>query len=154
MNRSRKLGLAATGVVGLLALAACSSGSSSSGPGGPASGAAFNAGVTKVVNPSTHKGGTITFDNSSTPDSTDPGNTYYANMWNFSRLYATPLMTYKSCPGNCGLQLVPGLATAPGTVSANGLVWTYHLKSGLKFSDGSPITSADVKYAVERTFAK
>ena len=31
-------------------------------------------------------------------------------------------------------------------------MWTYHLKPGLKFEDGTPVTSADVKYAVERTY--
>ena len=31
-------------------------------------------------------------------------------------------------------------------------MWTYHLKQGLKFEDGTPVTSADVKYAVERTY--
>jgi peptide/nickel transport system substrate-binding protein len=158
MNRSRKLGLVATSAVAALALAACSSGgggTGSKGGGTPTGGPAFNSGLASVVQASSHKGGTIIFDNSSTPDSTDPGNTYYANMWNFSRLYATPLMTYKSCPGKtCGLGLVPGIATAPGTASADGMTWTFHIQSGLKFSDGEPITSADVKYAVERTFAK
>ena len=61
-------------------------------------------------------------------------------------------MTFKNCPGACGKTLVPALATAPGTVSDNGLTWTYHLKSGVKFQDGTPVTSQDVKYAVERTF--
>ena len=105
-----------------------------------------------MVNPSTHKGGTLTFGNSSTPDSTDPGNTYYAFMWNFARLYTMPLMTYKSCPGSCGLQVVPDLATGPGVVGDNGLTWTYHLQPDVKFEDGTTVTSADVKYAVERTF--
>ena len=68
-----------------------------------------------MVNPSTTKGGTINFGNSSAPDSIDPGNTYYAYMWNFTRLYVMPLMTYKSCPGSCGLQVVPDLATDMGT---------------------------------------
>ena len=154
MFRHKVFGVTAIGTVAALALAACSSSSSTSGPTKTTGATTFNQGITSVVRPSTHRGGTIIFDNSSTPDSTDPGNTYYANMWNFSRLYATPLMTYKSCPGTCGLQLVPALATAPGTVSSNGLVWTYHIQSGLKFSDGLPITSADVKYAVERTYAK
>jgi len=93
------MGLAAVGAVATLALAACGGGSSSGGGGGSSSGAGFNAAVTKVVNPSNHKGGTLTFGFSSTPDSTDPGNTYYAFMWNFTRLYTMPLMTYKSCPG-------------------------------------------------------
>ena len=118
-------------------------------PPGPS---AFNAGVTSVVNPSTHKGGTLTFDWRSAPDSFDPGNTYYASDWDFARFYSTPLMTFKNCPGACGKTLVPALATAPGTASDNGLTWTYHIKSGVKFEDGTPVTSKDVKYAVERTF--
>ena len=31
--------------------------------------------------------------------------------------------------------------------------WTYHLKSDIFFEDGTPITSADVKYGIERSFA-
>jgi peptide/nickel transport system substrate-binding protein len=147
-------GLAAAGVAAALALAACGGGSSSGGSGsGGSSSAGFNAAVTRIVNPSTAKThGTIAFGNSSTPDSTDPGNTYYAMMWNFTRLYTMPLMTYASCPSPCGLKVVPDLATAPGAVSDNGLTWTYHIKPNVKFEDGTTVTSADVKYAVERTF--
>ena len=155
MRRPRTIGLAALGAVAALALAACGGGSSGSGGGGGGSNSsapAYNAAVTKVINPSTHKGGTLTFGNTSAPDSTDPGNTYYAYMWNFVRLYTMPLMTYKSCPGKCGLQVVPDLATGPGVVSDNGLTWTYHLQPDVKFEDGTTVTSADVKYAVERTF--
>jgi peptide/nickel transport system substrate-binding protein len=155
MRRRRLYGLAAFGAAAALTLAACSSSGSSSsggGGGGAASGPAYGAGITSVVNPSTHKGGTLTFDWRSGPDSFDPGNTYYAADWDFARFYSTALMTYKNCPGACGKQLVPALATAPGTVSDNGLAWTYHLKSGVKFQDGTPVTSQDVKYAVERTF--
>jgi peptide/nickel transport system substrate-binding protein len=154
MKRRGFTGLAAIGAVATLALAACGGGSSSSGGGGGggSSSAGFNAAVTGVVNPSNHKStGTLSFGLSSTPDSTDPGNTYYAFMWNFTRLYAMPLMTYASSPGAAGLKVVPDLATAPGVVSDNGLTWTYHIKS-VKFEDGTPVTSADVKYAVERTF--
>ena len=73
-------------------------------------------------------------------------------MWNFTRLYAMPLMSYASTPGPGGLKVVPDLATAPGTVSDNGLTWTYHIKPNVKFEDGTTVTSQDVKYAVERTF--
>jgi peptide/nickel transport system substrate-binding protein len=149
MERRGVIELAAFGAAVVLTLAACSSGGGSSlGTAG------FNAAVTKVVNPSNHRGGTLTFGLSSTPDSTDPGNTYFTFMWNFSRLYAMPLMTYKSCPGACGLQVAPGLATGPGVVSDHGLTWTYHLQPNVKFEDGTAVTSADVKYAVERTFAR
>ena len=46
---------------------------------------------------------------------------------------------------------VPGLAAevptvANGGISADGLTITYKLQSGLKWSDGDPVTSADVKF--------
>ena len=154
MKRPAKFGLAAVTAAAALTIAACggSSGGGTGSGGGGSSSAGFNTGVTKVVNPSSTKGGTITYADSSTPDSFDPGNTYYAWVLNFNRLYATPLVTYKSCPGTCGDQIVPGLATGLGQVSDNGLTWTYHLKQGVTYQDGTPVTSADVKYAVERTF--
>jgi peptide/nickel transport system substrate-binding protein len=155
MTRRRTLAVAACAVLTGLALAACANGSSGSGAStGAVTGIdeSYGAAISGVVNPSSATGGTLTFAESSTPDSFDPGNTYYAWTWDFSRLYATPLVTYKSCPGRCGLALVPGIATSLGQVSANGLVWTYHLKHGLKFEDGTTVTAADVKYAVERTY--
>jgi peptide/nickel transport system substrate-binding protein len=155
-SRTRVMGLGMA-VAAALVLAACSSKSSSGGGGEPTNApvTGFNAALTTVINPSSHKSvGTINFSDFGAPDSTDPGNTYYAANWNFIRLYTTPLMTFKSCPGTCSLQLVPGIATAPGQVSTDGLSWTYHIKPGLKLSDGEPITSYTVKYAVERTYAK
>jgi len=50
-------------------------------------------------------------------------------------------------------KVVPDLATDTGKVSDDGKTWTYTLKDGLKFADGTPITSEDVKYGVERSFA-
>ena len=156
MSRYRATGLAAVGAVVALVAAACGGssggGGTSSSSTSSSSAAGFNAAVNSVVNPSTHKGGTIVFDNSSAPDSTDAGNTYYAFNLNFTRLYATPLTTYKSCPGKCGTTIVPGLATTLGVGSNGNKTWTYHIKSGVKFENGQPVTSADIKYAVERTF--
>src|SRR6266702_3487287 len=120
--------------------------------GTPTASVGYGAAISSVINPSAHKGGTIIYDNSSPPESTDPGNTYYPFNWDFTRLYAMPLMTYKSCPGSCGLQVVPDLATAPGIASNDGLTWTYHIHQDVKFENGQTVTSADVKYAVERTF--
>lgn len=48
---------------------------------------------------------------------------------------------------NAGLH--PALA-ASYTVSPNGLVYTFHLRSGVKFSNGDPLTAADVVYSLNR----
>jgi peptide/nickel transport system substrate-binding protein len=155
MTKPRTLAIAACAVLTGLTLAACASTSGSGSPNtgaSPGGSGSYNAALTGVVNPSSAKGGTLTFADSAAPDSFDPGNTYFAWTWDFTRLYATPLVTYKSCPGSCGQQLAPGIATGLGKVSDSGLVWTYHLKHGLKFEDGTPVTAQDVKYAVERTY--
>ncbi len=47
------------------------------------------------------------------------------------------------------LEVKPQLATSY-SVAADGLTWTFHLRPNLKFSDGSPLTSADVAYSIDR----
>jgi peptide/nickel transport system substrate-binding protein len=150
MMRRKVFGLGALTAAAALTLAACGGSST----GGSAAKASYNQGLTSVVNASAKTGGTLTYDLSSTPDSTDYDNTYYAYMWNFVRLYSMQLMTYKSCPGTCGNDLVPQLATGPGIVSNNGLTWTYHIKPNVHFENGDLVTSTDVKYGIERSFAK
>ncbi|MEU6659712.1 ABC transporter substrate-binding protein [Streptomyces sp. NPDC046821] len=149
MRRSSLAAVAAIGSVSLL-LAGCSKADDGSGDG-KAKPAGADAATKHVVNASTQKGGTVTYAMSDVPDSFDPGNTYYAYMYNFSRLYARPLMTFKPDAGEKGNTLVPDLASAPGVQTDGGKTWTYKLRAGLKYEDGSPITSKDVKYAVERS---
>ena len=155
MKRRSTFAATAVAAVAALVISACSSSSSSSSTPSPTSttgAVAFNAGINSVVNPASGKGGTLTYDNSSTPDSFDPGNTYYAWVLNFDRIFTMAMFSYKSCPGTCGEQLVPVLATDMGTTSNNGLTWTFHIQPNIKFEDGTVVTSQDVKYAIERTY--
>lgn len=55
------------------------------------------------------------------------------------------LVRYK--PGSTEVE--PSLAEK-WEVSQDGLTWTFHLRKDVKFSDGSPFTSADVKYSIGR----
>jgi peptide/nickel transport system substrate-binding protein len=55
-------------------------------------------------------------------------------------------------------RLVPDAATevpsrANGGISRDGRVITYHLRRGIRFSDGSPLTSADVQATIEAVAA-
>ncbi|MFI1155405.1 ABC transporter substrate-binding protein [Streptomyces sioyaensis] len=137
--------VAAITSAGLL-LAGCSGGKDSGSGSGEA-----NAATKGVVNASDAKGGTVTYAISDAPESFDPGNTYYAFVYNFSRLYARPLTTFKPGPGSKGNELVPDLAESMGKASDGGKTWTYKLRKGVKYEDGSEVTSQDVKYAVERS---
>ncbi|MEU7531490.1 ABC transporter substrate-binding protein [Saccharothrix sp. NPDC042600] len=49
-------------------------------------------------------------------------------------------------------KVVPDLADT-GKTDDGGKTWTFTLQEGLKFSDGTPITSEDVKWGVQRSFA-
>ena len=160
MNHSRSWrarGLAAVGVSAALVLAACGGGGgggSQQGSSNQSGQAAFDAASTSVVNPSDKKGGTLKFANPGDWDSLDPGETYYGYAWNFVRMYGRSLMMFQSAPGKEGNQLVPDLAEAPGQSSDGGKTWTYKLRKGVKFEDGTEVTSADVKYAVLRSTDK
>ena len=121
----RRSVLAAVAVVGSasLLLSACSKADDKSDNNGSKS-AGANAATKGVVNASTQEGGTVTYEYSDVPDSFDPGNTYYAYMYNLSRLYARPLMTFKPGAGEAAYALVPDLASAPGQPSVGGKTWT------------------------------
>ena len=54
---------------------------------------------------------------------------------------------------NDQLQVVPQLAASLPTTSADGLTWTFTLKPNLKFSDGTPLTSQDVIYSIDRALS-
>src|SRR4051812_24021300 len=53
---------------------------------------------------------------------------------------------------NDQLKVQPQLAKSWLT-SSDGLTWTFTLKSGLKFSDGTPLTSKDVVYSIDRALS-
>jgi peptide/nickel transport system substrate-binding protein len=66
------------------------------------------------------------------------------DIWVLSNLYDTLIL-----PSDDGQGLVPGLATE-WKVSNDGLTVTLTMRDGIKFSDGSPITTEDVKWSLER----
>ncbi|MEU0571269.1 ABC transporter substrate-binding protein [Nonomuraea sp. NPDC005983] len=110
-----------------------------------------NAALTTVLNPSGKKGGVVRLATSLTPDSTDPGSMYSNEMRSLVRLYGRALTMYRPAPGEAGMQLVPDLATKLGETTDGGRTWTYRLREGVRFDDGSPITAKDVRHAILRS---
>ncbi|MGW9122636.1 ABC transporter substrate-binding protein [Streptomyces sp. NPDC055663] len=99
------------------------------------------------------KGGTLTVLNSKPQEDFDPARLYTSGGGNVPSLVFRTLTTRNREDGAAGAKVVPDLATDLGTPSKNATVWTYTLKDGLKYEDGTPITSADIKYGIERSFA-
>jgi peptide/nickel transport system substrate-binding protein len=148
--KTRRVTAAVASVLALsLGAAACGGGDDNDGNGGGSG--KKDAALSSIVNASSKKGGTVTYEHSDVPDSLDPGNTYYGWVQNFSRLYSRPLTTFKPAAGKAGLEVVPDLAESLGKSSPDAKTWTYKLRKGVKYQDGTPVTSKDVKYAIERS---
>ncbi|MCX5092730.1 ABC transporter substrate-binding protein [Streptomyces sp. NBC_00365] len=99
------------------------------------------------------KGGTLTVLNAGPQEDFDPARLYTSGGGNVPSLVFRTLTTRNRESGAAGAKVVPDLATDTGRPSKNATVWTYTLKKGLKYEDGTPITSADIKYGIERSFA-
>ncbi|SDD85891.1 ABC transporter substrate-binding protein [Actinokineospora iranica] len=153
MNSKRLVTAVAAGAAVAMALSACGGTSSNGGDGGTTT-PAFNAALTTTFNPSDKKGGIIKIANAGTWDSLDPGETYYSYAWNFLRLYGRSLLMFKPAPGGASNELVPDLAESLGVSGDEGKTWTYKLRAGVKYEDGTPVTSKDVKHAVLRSTDK
>ena len=84
----------------------------------------------------------------------DPTRIYTGQDIAFANSYIYRNLTnYKSAPGKPGNSLVADLATNTGVPSNKAKTWSFTLRSGIKWEDGSPITCADVKYGASRSFA-
>jgi peptide/nickel transport system substrate-binding protein len=85
----------------------------------------------------------------------DPPNIYVSNaLETTTALFHRMLTNYIEDPKGGTLKLVGDLATSAGEQSQGGKVWTYHLRDGIKFEDGSAITSQDIAYGISRAFSE
>ncbi|WP_214413628.1 ABC transporter substrate-binding protein [Sphaerisporangium fuscum] len=98
------------------------------------------------------KGGTVNMIDRDDYPHLDPGRVYDNVGANFHHLITRGLTGYKRVTKN-EYKVVGDLATDAGEMSDGGKTWKFTLKDGVKWQDGSPITSADVKWSVERLFA-
>ncbi|MBX6386477.1 MAG: ABC transporter substrate-binding protein [Microbispora sp.] len=168
-SHSRRIAsMTAVLAVGALALAGCAKGGGGGAPQGaaqtsqqPAENKAVSAisvgtaqdsaGPAPEV-PGAKKGGTVYMIDRDDFSHLDPGRVYLNYNSSVSKLFTRTLTAYKQDDAG-NIKLVGDLATDPGTTTDGGKTWKFTLKDGLKWQDGSPITSADIKYSFERLFA-
>lgn len=110
-------------------------------------------GSSGAFDPKNCRGGTLYVLNQQDITHLDPARIYTSGGGNIPSLLFRTLTTRNRAAGAAGDKVVPDLATDTGTPSDGAKTWTYHLRSGLKYSDGETITSYDVKYGIERSFS-
>jgi len=87
-----------------------------------------------------------------TIDYLDPQQAYTGqSWWAMWDVYET-LLTYRHVDGPGGYKLVPGLAQSLPSISANGKVYKFKLRKGLKYSNGKKVLASDFKWAIKRGF--
>jgi peptide/nickel transport system substrate-binding protein len=82
----------------------------------------------------------------------DPAMGSDGNVLNLYNLLYRNLTQYKYNRDSGELELVGDLAEDTGTSNEDSTEWTFKLKEGVTFEDGSPITADDVKFGFEHAF--
>ncbi|MFF4601671.1 ABC transporter substrate-binding protein [Streptomyces sp. NPDC001339] len=99
-----------------------------------------------------HAGGTIRVYQRDSYNHLDPARMYVSDQKSLARLIFRSLTALKQDDkGNT--KVVGDLATDAGQMSDGGKTWKYTLKDGVKFEDGKPITSKDIRHTIERMYA-
>jgi peptide/nickel transport system substrate-binding protein/oligopeptide transport system substrate-binding protein len=106
------------------------------------------------------KGGQMLVSYMGEPQYLDPAADWEGNGWSIEHCIYNTLLTYASASGDKGTVLVPDMATEVPTVDNGGITndgktYTFHLHKGIKFAPpvDREVTSADVKYSIERMMA-
>jgi peptide/nickel transport system substrate-binding protein len=134
----------ALAAVGAIALSSCG-GSDDDTTGGGGSSTSAEGGEGK-------EGGILKGTYASFPDYMDPQLSYTAEGWTAMGEVYIPLLTYKHAGGAEGAEVIPGLAKEMPKISNGEKTYTFFLRPGLKYSDGTPVKASDFPYAIERLF--
>jgi peptide/nickel transport system substrate-binding protein len=130
-------GAAAVTALALTAAACGSSGPSGGGQTAPGKG---------------HAGGTYTILASSAFGVADPAQNYTLEEWQLLIDTHDGLVQFKRVGGTAGTQIVPDLATSLPKPTDGGKTYLFHIRKGIKFSNGKVMKPSDFVRTFERQF--
>lgn len=133
-------------VMAMSLLAGCGGGQASTGDTTTAAGTGTEAAAGNETTGETEAAGNVLrYVMTGEPETLDPNMNNYAESSNVLLNLFTGLYQYSTD----GTSVEPGCAESH-TVSEDGLTYTFKLREGLKWSDGSPLTAADFEYSWKR----
>ena len=133
--------------------AASGSGSAagSAASSGSASGSAGAGGEVLPFDPA-HKGGTLTRFATAGAGTLDPQINYTAQFWQLYQGVYDGLAMFKQVAGDGSFTVVPDLVTEIPKPTNDGKTYTFTLRKGIKFSDGTELSTDDVVASFQRIF--
>ena len=99
-------------------------------------------------------GGILTVMTAEAPSTLDPTQAYYIDSTAIlSGLVTRSLTQFVYNAETNDMQLVPDMATDLGRPNEDNTMWTFTLRDGLTYEDGTDVEADDVAYAIKRSFA-
>ena len=144
MKHRTRRGMVALITIAAVAVAAGCGGSSGGSSSSPSSSGTSSAG--------SHKGGTLTILANTSFGVADPAQNYTLQEWQLLINTHDGLVQFKRVAGTQGTQLVPDLATSLPVPTDGGKVYTFHVRRGIKFSNGTVMKPSDFVTTFERQF--
>ena len=110
--------------------------------------------VTVLPSLASHRGGTLTLVAELAPHDqvTDPARAYSIPIWQMLSVTNDGLVGYRRTGGLAGDTLVPDLATTLPAPVDGGMTYTFHLRPGIRYSNGTLVRPEDFRRAIERAF--
>ena len=114
--------------------------------------AGLTAGSTVASSRAPHTGGTLKLLAKAAGGTLDPQVNYTLEYWQLFQATYDGLLAFKKAGGSEAFTVVPDLAQNLPTPTNGGKTWVFKLRKGIKFSNGKPVTGADVVASFRRIF--
>ena len=99
-----------------------------------------------------HYGGRLVVLDTSSLDSIDPAVSNLTTTYALLRTVYDGLTNSRPVGGSAGTEIVPDLAAALPQRTDGGLTYTFHLRPGIRYSNGTPLRAEDFRRSLEREF--